>query len=140
MGKKLKAGFVGAGFASRFHYDALCRVFSAEVEAAGVYSRGREKAEAFAAERSMKVFGSLEELIDACDVVHACVPPAFHEQVVVEALRRDRDVIVEKPFTGYFGQGVEDFTETRSTAGKALKRLSEASGGCWKPRPPAREG
>ena len=109
MGKKLRAGFVGAGFASSFHYDALKRVFSAEVEAAGVFSRGREKAEAFAAERSMKVFDSLEELIDSCDVVHACVPPAFHEQVVVEALRRDRDAIVEKPFTGYFGQGIEGF-------------------------------
>jgi len=107
--KNIRAGFAGSGFAAKFHYDALQRVSAADVEVAGVYSPTREHCEAFASERGMIVFESLDALIAASDVIHVCVPPAFHEEVVVAALRQGRDVIVEKPFTGYFGDGSENF-------------------------------
>ena len=111
MEKKIvKAGFAGSGFASRFHYDALQHVFSTKVEVAGVFSVAREEAEQFAAQRGgMKVFDTLEEMVDASDVIHVCVPPAFHEDIVMAALKKDKDVIVEKPFTGYFGDGTPEF-------------------------------
>ena len=105
----LKAGFAGSGFAARFHYDALGHVFSTKVEVAGVFSVAREEAQQFAAERNMKVFDTLDEMIEASDVIHVCVPPAFHEQIVLAALAKDKDVIVEKPFTGYFGDGTPEF-------------------------------
>ena len=41
--KILKAGFVGSGFAARFHYNALQHVFSAKVEIAGVFSVARQE-------------------------------------------------------------------------------------------------
>lgn len=44
MGKKIiQAGIVGSGFAARFHYDALQRVFSTKVDIKGVYSINREE-------------------------------------------------------------------------------------------------
>jgi len=107
--KTVRAGLVGAGFAADFHYAAIRRVHCADVEVLGVFDTSRDRAKAFAKERGLRVYDSLEALIDACDVVHACVPPVAHEPVAVAALARDTFVVVEKPFTGYFGDGSEGF-------------------------------
>lgn len=107
--KVLRAGFAGSGFAAKFHYDALQRVFSTKVEVTGAYSSTKEKLEAFANERNIKAFSSLDELIAASDVIHVCTPPVTHEPIVVAALQQNKNVIVEKPFTGYFGDGTDTF-------------------------------
>ncbi len=107
--KKFHAGIVGSGFAARFHYEALRRVFSTEVEIAGAYSTSPEKVNKFATDRSIRSFNSLEELISASDVVHVCTPPSTHERIASEILKHDKHVIIEKPFTGYFGEDVEGF-------------------------------
>ncbi len=101
--QKLHAGIVGSGFSASFHVEALRRVYGVEVELSGVYSPNRENREAFGRKNDIEVAGTLVELIEKCDVVHACVPPAAHESVAVQALEADRTVIIEKPFTGYFG-------------------------------------
>jgi predicted dehydrogenase len=105
----VRSGLVGAGFAADFHFESVKRVHSADVEVVGVYDSDPDRAAAFAKERGLVAVDSLEELIDTCDVVHACVPPVAHEPVAVAALKRDTFVIVEKPFTGYFGDGSDDF-------------------------------
>lgn len=105
----IRAGIVGSGFAAKFHYEALQRVFSAKVEIAGAYSPSPENLQAFTAARSLQAFNNLEELIENSDVVHVCTPPVTHEPIVLEALKQNKHVIVEKPFTGYFGDGSEDF-------------------------------
>ncbi len=107
--KTVRSGLVGAGFAADFHFESVKRVHSADVEVVGVYDTDPDRAGAFAQERGLVAVESLDELIDTCDVVHACVPPVAHEPVAVEALSRDTFVIVEKPFTGYFGDGSDDF-------------------------------
>jgi predicted dehydrogenase len=40
--KVIKAGLIGYGFAARFHFDALQRVFTEKVEILGTYSRNME--------------------------------------------------------------------------------------------------
>lgn len=107
--KTVRAGLVGAGFAANFHYEAIRRVHCADVEVLGVFDTSAASAKAFATERGLRAYESLDALIDDCDVVHACVPPVAHEPVVVAALARDTFVVVEKPFTGYFGGGAEGF-------------------------------
>jgi predicted dehydrogenase len=119
--KKIRAGLAGAGFAASFHYESLCRIYNVEIQIAGVYSPTRHKREAFASERNIKAFGSLDALIDASDVIHVCTPPAVHESIVVAALSHDKSVIVEKPFTGYFGEGLEDFRGDLFPKDQALK-------------------
>jgi predicted dehydrogenase len=99
----IRAGFVGAGFAARFHFESLQQVRSLGIEPLGVYSRRPESRRAFASERGLTAFDSLEALLAAVDVVHVCVPPAFHAPVSIAALENGVHVIVEKPFTGYFG-------------------------------------
>ena len=109
MKDKVRVGIVGAKFAARFHYEGLRRVYGVPVEIAGATSRTRETAESFARERGLKAFATFEELCDACDVVDLCSPGNTHEPLAVAALRRGKHVIIEKPFTGYYGPGTEDF-------------------------------
>lgn len=107
--KLLRAGIIGSGFAAKFHYDALQRVFSTKVEVVGAYSTTAEKLLAFTGPRGLKAFTSLEELMNASDILHVCTPPVTHEPIVIAALQQGKHVIVEKPFTGYFGDGSEGF-------------------------------
>lgn len=108
--KVLRAGIVGSGFAAKFHYDALQHVFSTKVEIAGVYSVSEKELNEYCSARNLKAFSDLDALIDACDVVHVCTPPITHEPIVVAALKKNKHVIVEKPLTGYFGDGSESFS------------------------------
>jgi predicted dehydrogenase len=105
----IKAGIVGSGFAAKFHFDALKRVFSTSVKVEGAYSKSPEELDEFTQSRNIKSFSSIEELIDSCDVIHVCTPPVTHEQIAIQALKCNKQVIIEKPFTGYFGTGVTDF-------------------------------
>ena len=65
----LRAGIVGTGFAARFHFDTLQRVHGVDRRVAGVYSPTAENRSRFASERGIAGFGSLEDLIEASDVV-----------------------------------------------------------------------
>jgi predicted dehydrogenase len=108
--KKIRAGLLGSGFSASFHYDALCRVYGANVEVCGVYSPNADRCREFADKRNIPVRTTVDELLDCCDVVHLCTPPASHEDLAVKALNSGKHVIIEKPFTGYFGRGVSDFS------------------------------
>lgn len=117
----LRCGFAGSGFAAKFHYESMLRVFSVKVEFSGVYSTHKEHSEQFAVPRNMKSFDSIDELIDHSDVVHVCTPPYSHEPIVIKALKKDRHVIVEKPLTGYFGDGSKDFSGDTFPRSEGLK-------------------
>jgi predicted dehydrogenase len=107
--KTVRAGIVGAGFAATFHFECLKRVYGTDVEIAGVFATDTEQTAIFAKERGIRTYDSLEELIDKADVIHVCTPPVVHEPITIAALERDKFAIVEKPLTGYFGDGSENF-------------------------------
>lgn len=105
----LRAGIIGSGFAAKFHFDALKRVHSVEVEVVGAFSIHTAELDSFTKERGIKGFDSLDELIESTDVLHVCTPPSTHEMLTIKVLANDKHVIVEKPFTGYFGDGTPAF-------------------------------
>jgi len=107
--RTLRAGLVGSGFAASFHVEALHRVYGVDLEIAGVWSPTAANRERFAADRGLPTADSLDSLIAAADVVHVCTPPSTHEEVATRALAAGRSVIIEKPYTGYFGDGSESF-------------------------------
>ena len=119
--KTVRAGIIGSGFAARFHYDALQRVFSTKVEIAGVYSVSADELREFTETRKLKAFQDLDELIGQSDILHICTPPVTHEPIVIAALKQHKHVIVEKPFTGYFGDGSADFNGDTFSREKGLE-------------------
>ena len=118
--RTVRTGLVGAGFAASFHCEALRKVHGADVQVVGVYSRAAERRQAFAEPRGICTFDSLEALLDAVDVVHVCTPPVSHEAIAVAALERGKSAVVEKPLTGYFGDGSEAFDGRQCPRQQAL--------------------
>jgi predicted dehydrogenase len=112
---------VGAGFAATFHYEAIRKVSSTNVEVKGVYALDTAQAKAYAEKRGIQAYDSLNALLNDVDVVHACVLVAAHEEIAVAALERDKSVIVEKPLTGYCGDGSEGFHGDRFPKEDALR-------------------
>jgi len=122
MGEEvIRCGIAGSGFAAKFHYEALLRVFGAKIEVTGAFSPTREKLEQFTSVRNINAFKSIDELIENSDVVHVCTPPSSHEPIVVAALAKNRHVVVEKPFTGYFGDKSPDFNGDHFPREEGLK-------------------
>lgn len=109
MPDTIRVGIAGARFAARFHWEGYRRVYGVPVKVVGVTSKSPESRELFARERGIQAFPSLEALCQAVDVVDICSPGSTHEPLAVEALRRGKHVVIEKPFTGYYGPGSEDF-------------------------------
>ena len=131
--KQVRTGIVGSGFSASFHFEAVRKIYGTDVEVVGNYSIDTEGAAAYAKQRGIKAFDSLESLIDAVDVIHCCTPPYAHEAVSVAALEADKFVICEKPLTGYFGDGSGEFHGDRfakqialDTALESVDRIIEA--------------
>ncbi|HUW56171.1 MAG TPA: Gfo/Idh/MocA family oxidoreductase [Planctomycetota bacterium] len=99
----IRVGIVGVGFAGKFHYEALRTVHGVDVEVVGATSKTKRGREAFAAERHIKAFDSVETLLDEVDLLDICSPPYVHETNILAACQRGKHVICEKPLTGYFG-------------------------------------
>ena len=107
--KTIRAGIVGSGFAAKFHFEAIKRVYGTSVEVTGAWSPNQHRLQDFATQKDITPVESLQALMDAADILHVCTPPSTHENLVVDVLRQDKHVIVEKPFTGYFGDGNTSF-------------------------------
>lgn len=122
----IRAGIVGSGFAARFHFDAIQRVFGVKVEVVGAFSRNPDNLNDFCNEKSIKPFTTLQELIAAADVLHLCTPPVTHEALIREILAKDKDVIVEKPLTGYFGDQDENFNGDTFPREEGLKQALDS--------------
>jgi len=125
-GKTIRCGIAGSGFAAKFHYEALLRVFGVKVDITGAFSPTREKLALFTEPHNLKSYNSVDELIDNSDVVHVCTPPSTHEPIVTAALGKNKHVIVEKPFTGYFGDGSSDFNGDKFPREKGLEKALDS--------------
>jgi predicted dehydrogenase len=125
--RQIRAGIIGSGFSAAFHFESMRKVYSTEVEVAGVYSKTKENREKFSRARGITPFDSPEGLLEKCDVVHVCTPPLFHEPLAVMALERDIYPIVEKPLTGYFGDGCESFRGDNFPKEEALNHALEST-------------
>ena len=119
--KTVSTGIIGAGFAATFHFECLKKVHGTNVEVEGVFSTDTEQAAEYAKKRGIRACESLEELIDKVDVIHVCTPPVAHEPIAVAALEQDKFAIVEKPLTGYFGDGSDDFNGDTFAKADALE-------------------
>ncbi|MGH9534916.1 MAG: Gfo/Idh/MocA family protein [Terriglobales bacterium] len=122
---RLRVGLAGAGFAAALHAASWRRVAGIQVEITGVYSRSAERREAFAQTHAVPAAVSWEELLAGCDLVDICTPGASHEALAVAALAAGRHGVLEKPYTGHYGEGepsVDGFTYDRARAMEQVRR------------------
>jgi predicted dehydrogenase len=117
---RVRGGIVGSGFAANLHYDGIGRVYGTDVELVGIFSPTEANAQRFADPRGLNTFPSLDALLGEVEVVHVCASPAAHEAIAVAALARGVHAIVEKPLTGWFGDGSAGFHAGRAPMGQAL--------------------
>src|SRR5580698_8102899 len=103
MPEPIRVGIVGSRFAARFHWEGYQRVYGVPVQVVGVTSRSPESAANFAREHQVAAFDSLAQLCEACDVIDLCSPPSTHEPLAIEAFSYGKHVVIEKPFTGFYG-------------------------------------
>lgn len=124
MQKIIRSGIVGAGVAANFHMEALRKVFGVQVEIVGVYSPSRSND--FAQTHNISAYNSLEELINNVDIIHCCTIASIHEHVAISALNAGKSVIIEKPFTAYFGDGSEVFNGQTFSRQEGLNKAMES--------------
>ena len=124
--KTVRTGIVGAGFSASFHFEAIQKVRCANVDVRGVFALDR--AEEYAKARGIPAAPSLDALIAECDVLHVCTTASSHEEVAVKALRAGKFAVVEKPLTGYFGDGTEQFHGDRFPRSVALEQALASIG------------
>lgn len=104
--KKVKVGLVGSGFAADLHMHGYKRVYGVDAEVAAVVARG-DHVNDFAKKFGIaKVYRDYRDLMrdKDIDVVDLCTPAVLHASMAVEFMEAGKDVICEKPFTGYFGR------------------------------------
>jgi len=103
MESTIRIGIVGSRYAAEFHHEGYQRVTGTDVKVVGVTSVTKEHREKFAKERGIKAFHSLDEMLPEVDVVDNCTPGYAHEPISVAAFEAGKHLVVEKPFTGYYG-------------------------------------
>mgnify|MGYP001046126501 FL=1 len=103
MKKEIRVGIVGSGNAAVFHYASYLRVTGIPVQVVGVTSLDKTQRETFAKPRGIRAFASLSEMLPEVELIDNCTPGYAHEPVSIAAFEAGKHVVVEKPFTGYYG-------------------------------------
>lgn len=93
----LKIGVLGAGHLGKIHLKLLSETKGFEI--VGFYDPDPEQV-AVAKERfGIQAFDSVDDLIDAVDVVNVVTPTLSHFECASKAIRRSKHVFIEKPVT-----------------------------------------
>jgi len=100
MVNPIRIGIAGTGFAGRFHLENFPE---SGVQVVGVTSSRTESRNAFASKHGLRSFATVSEMLPEIDVLDICTPPSSHGPYILEAAAAGKHVIVEKPFTGFFG-------------------------------------
>ncbi|MFB9271619.1 MULTISPECIES: Gfo/Idh/MocA family protein [Flavobacteriaceae] len=93
----LKAGVLGAGHLGKIHLKLLNQ--SKKYELVGFYDPIEENAQKVAEEFGYKKFNSVQELIDAVDVVDIVTPTLSHFDCAKESIEKGKHIFIEKPIT-----------------------------------------
>lgn len=93
----LKAGVLGAGHLGKIHLRLLNQ--SEKYDLVGFYDPDRNNAQLVAEEFGYKLFDSVEQLLEAVDVVDIVTPTLNHFECASMAIEKGRHIFIEKPIT-----------------------------------------
>ncbi|MGH1352711.1 MAG: Gfo/Idh/MocA family protein [Methyloligellaceae bacterium] len=118
--KKLRVACVGAGYFSRFHYDAWHRI--PEVELVAVCDSSLEAAQEVSRQYNLDaVYGNVTRLLEneQVDLVDIIIPPEGHATTINAVVEHGLHAVCQKPF-GVNRQEAQQMTEKARVAGTEL--------------------
>jgi len=104
----LKAGVLGAGHLGKIHLRLLKQ--SEKYNLIGFYDADIENGKKVETEFGYKFFNTIEDLIDAVDVVDIVTPTLSHYECALQAIAKGKHIFIEKPITNT----VEEAEEIRA--------------------------
>ncbi len=110
----LKVGVLGAGHLGKIHIKCL-KNLPEHYNLVGFYDPDAETAQKVAEEFGVSAFASIDEVIDAAEVVDIVTPTLNHFDCAKAAIKKFRHVFIEKPITN-----------TPEEAGELIKLAEEA--------------
>jgi predicted dehydrogenase len=93
----LKAGVIGAGHLGKIHLKLLNQ--STKYELIGFHDADPEASKNISSEFGYQSFTSIDDLIEACDVVDVVTPTLFHFDCAKKVLEAGKHLFIEKPIT-----------------------------------------
>jgi len=108
----LKAGVIGAGHLGKIHLKLLNQ--SSKYELVGFHDSNPEAAKNIASEFGYTSFATVEDLIDACDVVDVVTPTLYHFDCAKKVVEANKHLFIEKPIA----QSVEEAETLRELVKK----------------------
>lgn len=93
----LKIGVLGAGHLGKIHIKCIKEIKSYDFK--GFYDPDEKISDTVEKEFGIKRYKSIEELIDAVDVVDIVTPTISHYDCAKKALKESKHVFIEKPLT-----------------------------------------
>jgi predicted dehydrogenase len=93
----LKAGVLGAGHLGKIHLKLL--KLSDKFELVGFYDPSQENSKKVSDEFGYHRFNSVEELIDAVDIIDIVTPTLSHFECAKKAIEKGCHIFIEKPIT-----------------------------------------
>lgn len=94
----LKIGVLGAGHLGKIHIKCIKQLPEC-YELVGFYDPIPENAQKVSEEFGLTSFDSVEDLVDAVEVVDIVTPTLSHYDCAVSALKKSRHIFIEKPIT-----------------------------------------
>ncbi len=91
----LKIGVLGAGHLGKIHINCIKQL--SVYELVGFYDQDENTADKVSRDMEVKRFPSIEELVDAVDVVDIVTPTISHFECASLALKKGKHVFIEKP-------------------------------------------
>lgn len=101
----LNAGVLGAGHLGKIHLRLLQQ--SEKYNLVGFYDPNEENAQNVAEEFGYKRFTSVDELIDAVDMVDIVTPTLSHFDCAKKAITKGKHVFIEKPISNTLDEAIE---------------------------------
>ncbi len=94
---EIRVGVIGVGYLGQYHAEKYSQMDN--VNLVGVADIDQARAEAIAARYDSRAFADYRDLLCKVDAVSIVVPTESHFDVGLESLKRDVDVMIEKPMT-----------------------------------------
>lgn len=101
----LKAGVLGAGHLGKIHLRLLNE--SEKYELVGFYDPNQENAKKVAEEFGYTPFDTIQELIDAVDVIDIVTPTLSHHDCAVQVIKSGKHIFIEKPISNTIAEAEE---------------------------------